>query len=298
MSFDPIERRKAIWATDARRIADGRAVQVYLEKRGEADPPDLSDVEAVQMGHVMQPVIGRLTEERLGIELKDMGDVAIQHPTETWMWSHFDFINTDGDVLVEAKNYNAMARNKFGDNGSNHVPNADYYQCLHEATVLGVKTVILAVLFGGNEFCTFPLTFTKEDKEKLIAVESELWGRIAAGNPPEAGNTEDLRRLYPKDDGSIIESNHDVEAACRQLANLKMQIKNLESIEDEMQSRIQSFMTTHSELISFDGTVLATWKTAKSSKRFSADLFKSAMPDIYQQFVVEQPGSRRFLVKS
>jgi len=40
-----------------------------------------------------------------------------------------------------------------------------------------------------------------------------------------------------------------------------------------------------------------TWKAAKSSKRFSADLFKQAMPDIYEKFVIEQPGSRRFLVK-
>ena len=49
--------------------------------------------------------------------------------------------------------------------------------------------------------------------------------------------------------------------------------------------------------LTIDGTVLATWKSAKSSKRFSSELFRSAMPDIYESFVVEQPGSRRFLVK-
>jgi hypothetical protein len=31
--------------------------------------------------------------------------------------------------------------------------------------------------------------------------------------------------------------------------------------------------------------------------RFSTDLFKSAMPDIYEKFVVESSGSRRFLIK-
>jgi hypothetical protein len=45
------------------------------------------------------------------------------------------------------------------------------------------------------------------------------------------------------------------------------------------------------------GEILATWRNAKASKRFSADLFKQAMPDIYEKFVVEQSGSRRFLVK-
>jgi len=51
------------------------------------------------------------------------------------------------------------------------------------------------------------------------------------------------------------------------------------------------------EIRTVDGQTLVSWKSSKSSKKFSASLFQSAMPDIYEQFVVEQPGSRRFLVK-
>jgi hypothetical protein len=49
--------------------------------------------------------------------------------------------------------------------------------------------------------------------------------------------------------------------------------------------------------VGLNGQTLATWKAAKASKRFNAGLFQQAMPDIYSQFVVETPGSRRFLVK-
>ena len=62
-------------------------------------------------------------------------------------------------------------------------------------------------------------------------------------------------------------------------------------------SQIQGYMMESSQLVSVDGSVLATWKTAKASKKFSTELFKSAMPQIYEQFVVETPGSRRFLIK-
>jgi hypothetical protein len=31
--------------------------------------------------------------------------------------------------------------------------------------------------------------------------------------------------------------------------------------------------------------------------KFSGELFKQAMPDVYQKFVVEVNGSRRFLLK-
>ena len=54
---------------------------------------------------------------------------------------------------------------------------------------------------------------------------------------------------------------------------------------------------TNDELQAIDGRTLATWKSAKPSKRFDAELFRSSYPDLYAQFVVEQPGARRFLLK-
>jgi len=46
-----------------------------------------------------------------------------------------------------------------------------------------------------------------------------------------------------------------------------------------------------------EGSVLATWKSAKISKSFDSKLFQSAMPDIYNKFVMDKQGSRRFLLK-
>jgi hypothetical protein len=43
--------------------------------------------------------------------------------------------------------------------------------------------------------------------------------------------------------------------------------------------------------------VLATWKNAKTSEKFDSKLFQTAMPEIYEKFVVNVPGSRRFLIK-
>jgi len=42
---------------------------------------------------------------------------------------------------------------------------------------------------------------------------------------------------------------------------------------------------------------LVSWKSSKSSAKFSTELFKQAMPDLYKQFVIEAAGSRRFLIK-
>ena len=154
--FTPQTRNSAIWSGDSRRVAMGKANEVILTKQGKMDIPDLSGIEAVQMGHVMEPVIGRLAQAKLGVELNKIEE-SLTHKKESWFKSHFDFAGTkDGQtILVECKNYNAGVRNKF-DDISNTIPDADFAQLVHEATVFGNTRIYLAVLFGGQEFVMFP----------------------------------------------------------------------------------------------------------------------------------------------
>ena len=81
------------------------------------------------------------------------------------------------------------------------------------------------------------------------------------------------------------------------LKELQGQIKDMETKEDYLKTLLMNYMGDNSELTTVDGRVLATWRSAKASQRFDPKLFQKAMPDIYQQFVVEQSGSRRFLTK-
>ena len=64
--FTPETRNSAIWSGDSRKVANGKANEVILTKQGKMPIPDLSDIEAVAMGHVMEPVIGRLAQAQLG----------------------------------------------------------------------------------------------------------------------------------------------------------------------------------------------------------------------------------------
>jgi len=81
------------------------------------------------------------------------------------------------------------------------------------------------------------------------------------------------------------------------LRQAKSQIKALEQKAEVVELQIRNLMADKAEIRGVDGTTLVTWKSAASSKRFSVDAFKTAMPDVYSKFIVEMPGSRRFLVK-
>ena len=293
--FEPGVRNSAWWSGDSRMAANGRAVDVILTKQGKREAPDLSDVEAVQMGHIMQPVIGRLFQDKHKIELKD-ADYAITHPKHDWMRSHFDFISADGTVLVEAKNYSAGVRNKF-DADANRIPDADLAQLIHESACHSVNRIFLAVLFGGNEFVTIEFDITEGMKDDLVQRMAKLWAYCKTDTLPPAETIEQTKLVYPNSTDETIVATQNVEVAVAQLKQYKANIKALEDQSEALEVAIRNTMGDKSEIVSISGDTLVTWRSSKTSKRFSSDLFKQAMPDIYEQFVIEQPGSRRFLVK-
>lgn len=294
-SFDTESRRRAIWATDARKIVDGRAVDVYLEKIGQAEREDISHIEAVQWGLKLQEVIGREAGARLKMELKE-ADYELFHPEHKWMASHFDFISADGKTLIEVKNYNQSKRNQY-DAETLLMPAADRAQCIHEATVHRVQRIVLAVLFGGQELVLIDKEVSDAEKDSLIQLEAEVWASVQTKQPPEPTSVDAAKKLFPVSTRRSLMADATIERQCAYLADIKSQISKLEDREAELQTSIQKMMRDCEALVTFDGRVLATWKSAKASKRFSSDALKAEMPEVYERYIVEQPGSRRFLIK-
>lgn len=291
--FSPDQRRSGIWATDARKIAGGRAAEVYLEKVGLKEREDLGANEAAQWGLKLQDVIGREVSNRLKVELKE-ADYQMTHPKHRWMKSHFDFITADGKTLVEVKNYNQMKRNLFD---NRVMPLEDRAQCIHETAVHNVSRIILAVLFGGQELVLIDSQVTEEEKEELIKTEAELWAAIQAKSPPQPNSPESARLLWPTSDDTTLVANQPVEQACSQLRQIKDQIKRLEEQESKLAAAIQGTMQNAGTLLSIDGKVLATWHYARGSRRFDQENFKRQHPAMFEVFCTDTKGSRRFLVK-
>jgi len=293
--FAPEVRNSAWWSGDSRQAANGRANEVILKKLGLMPIEDLSGVEAVQMGHTMQPVIGRLASAKLGIELKD-ADYALTHPREPWLRSHFDFISADGKTLVEAKNYNAAVRKKF-DAEALIIPAADMAQLVHESACHGIDRVVLAVLFGGQNFETFEFVITDGQRDKLVQDMAKLWAKVQTKEPLEPETVAQAKLLYAEDKHTSVTASLQMEHAVMALKKLKEQIKELEENEEGLQTLILNYMRESNELVTTDGNVIATWRQSKGSKKFDSKMFQSAMPDLYEQFVTTTSGSRRFLIK-
>ena len=71
----------------------------------------------------------------------------------------------------------------------------------------------------------------------------------------------------------------------------------MDDYSEDLEVKIRHLMGEASEIRTLAGDTLVTWRSSKPVRRFSPELFKSSMPDVYDQFMVEMLGSRRFLVK-
>ena len=293
--FAPEIRNSAWWSGDSRMAANGKAAEAILIKQGKLEREEISHLENVRMGHVMQPVIGRLAQDRLQIELKD-ADYSMTHPKESWLRSHFDFISADGTVLVEAKNYGSHQSKKF-DEDAGIMPDADRIQCIHEATVHGVSTVYLAVLLGGQELKVIKVDVTPDMMLEHVQWCAKWWGFVASDTQPDPETVEQCKMSWPVSESLYALANADLETYCGQLSLASKQRKDLEEYEEKLKTRIMSFMGSRDVLATMDGNVLATWKSDKSSQKFDVKAFQAAYPQMYEQFVREAPGSRRFLIK-
>jgi len=217
--FAPEVRNAAWWSGDSRLAANGRAADAILVKQGKKEPPDLSEVEEVQMGKVMEPTIARLFQDKHKIELKD-ADYVLSHKTEPWLKSHFDYISANGRILVECKNYNAGVMSKF-DEETNMVPVPDMYQLIHEAACHNVDEIYLAVLFGGQKFRTYHFTISQEMKDELIKAMAKLWAIVVSNAEPQASDVESTKLIWPTSSEEVATATGAVEQACVVLQEYK-----------------------------------------------------------------------------
>ena len=161
--------------------------------------------------------------------------------------------------------------------------------------VTGKDECIFGVLIGSDDFRTYVI---KRDQETIDAIrqkELDFWNNhVLKGVPPEPTNVEDIKKLYGKDSGSIIEANRSIETDIIVLKSLKDELKALEDRIETHENNIKMYLKDHATL-TLHGLPVATYKS-QQAKRFDSTAFKAKHPDLYEQFI-KVTESRIFRVK-
>jgi putative phage-type endonuclease len=242
-------------------------LKVFMEKTGVLEPEDLSNIEAIEWGHEMEPVIARRYAARTGrpVELgRRHRYQVLRSKLYPWALCSLDFWTADavGAELrpLEVKNVSAFMAEDWLDG----TPDYYYAQVQQQLLVTGQALATSACCIGGNKLAWCDVPRDEVMIRKIIFHGELMWTRIQQGTPPEPDGSEAtlevLKRLYPQDDGSCVELPATLIHYFDELLDAKAQIKRFKKIADECDAAIKATLGVAREGYFATGDRIS-WKT-------------------------------------
>ena len=178
--FNPNDRRHFIGGSDARIIMgddEANLLRLWREKRGEAEPQDLSRNLIVQLGNATEELNRRWYEASSGLTVKDV-QKRLRHPVHKWMAATVDGIVEPSGAVYEAK---FMLPWSFSEEAAAEKHMA---QLQHNMWVANARTSVLSIITGGGKWVEIRIGADPLYQHLLLTAEKKFWRCVQSGEPP------------------------------------------------------------------------------------------------------------------
>jgi putative phage-type endonuclease len=262
-------------------------------------------------GTFLEPAVVRFFEDATGADIVPgfVDDIRFTHPRVKIATATPDRLYTrlrEGRLIrgiVECKT------TQINITDENEVPPSWFCQAQYQAEIFNAyqtahggemcEEITIAWLVRGLEFRYAHFEVDMEFGRHLIERAAEFWENfVETGKAPDYETAEDVLTAYPKHtDGATVEATDETVQAYEQLVGIEAQIKALEEEADIIKDNFKKIMKD-AEAVTYFGSVLATWKATKPTRRLDTKRLKAEAPQVYEQFLGEPKSSRRFLIKT
>jgi predicted phage-related endonuclease len=183
------DRRAFIGGSDARIIMgddEAALLRLWREKRGEAEPEDLSANLIVQLGSVTEDLNRHWYERNTGQVVKDV-QRRVFHPVKRWMAATLDGMVEGTGSVFEAK---FMLPWTFSEEGAaeKHVA-----QLQHNMWVTASRTAVLSIITGGGKWVEIAIPADPLYQHLLLTAEKKFWRCVETGETPHLFGVEPPR---------------------------------------------------------------------------------------------------------
>jgi len=179
---DKLIRKDYIGGSDANVIMGGdpaKLIALWREKRREAEPDDLSNVLAVQMGSYTEAFNAAWYEKQTGAEVISRNHVVL-HPDIKFMRASLDGIAVcpfGGERVFEAKH--CGTRSTDAEIFARYVP-----QLTHNSLCAGLPGAVLSVFKGNGDWVMFEYDVDPAYADAMMTAEAAFWECVRTGEPP------------------------------------------------------------------------------------------------------------------
>lgn len=174
-------RRTSIGGSDANTLlsGDGQAIRdLWMEKRGEKEPADLSSKLAVGLGSWTEEFNRQWCERIRGKAISGRG-VRTACLKNKWRSCTIDGFIAEDNALWEAKHTNAFSSSE--DLLERYMP-----QLQHNMAVCEVDRIVLSAIFGNHRFEIFEIAEDWAYQIDLLEAERDFWDCVQTGREPVA----------------------------------------------------------------------------------------------------------------
>jgi putative phage-type endonuclease len=288
------------------------ALDVWLEKTGRV--VNTVDNLPVRFGTFAESFVASEYAAQTGYGLVH-SETGVADPQYPFMVGHIDryvfessddvdgkLFHGDGSCaaahLLECKTASPFNQSDWGDLGTDEVPMSYLVQCLWYLAITNLERCDVAVLFGNSDFRIYEVYRDKELEELIITKAAAFWNNyIQLDTPPPAQCEADYQQLFTKEvAGKAVEADQRVSELTSKLQLLNSEIKSKEIEISQIKQTIMSQMG-EAELLTYQGQVLATWRSPKQSYRLDGKRLELEHPELISEYQVPIQNSRRLVIK-
>jgi predicted phage-related endonuclease len=178
-----------IGGSDARIIMgndEAALIQLWREKRGEAEPEDLSGNLVVQFGAATEELNRSWYERNTGRRVTDV-QRKVKHSAIPWMAATLDGIVEGAEAVFEAK---FMLPWSFSEEAAVEKHMA---QVQHNMWVTHLRTSVLSIITGGGKWVEITIPIDPLYLTVLVSAEKKFWRCVQSGEMPHLINAEPPR---------------------------------------------------------------------------------------------------------
>ena len=152
-------------------------IRLWKEKRGEAEPEDLSDNLIVQLGVATEPLNRTWYERNAGRAVTDV-QRWVRHPVHRYLAATLDGFVNDLDAVFEAK---FMLPWSFSEEAAAEKHMA---QLQHNMWVTNARSAALSIITGGGKWIEMTIPADALYQHFLITAERRFWRCVQTGETP------------------------------------------------------------------------------------------------------------------
>lgn len=239
--------------------------QLYLEKIGEIES-NSEETQCQYWGNQLEPLIVSEFEKRNKVTVQQRETIV--HPFHPFLRGNLDGFIPELNSVLEVKCSNQFMAKEWGEDGSDIIPMTYLAQVAHYCSITNADFAYIAVLIGGHDYREFKYIRNMELETMVVNEAKKFWEYVQVRTPPPAMNQIDLRLMFPQHEPEkTVPITPEIEKEIEELANVKIQIKQVNDLEDKYKFTIMQFMKDAECLTDATGRPLISWKANKRGSR-------------------------------